>query len=116
MSGLGRLPVNSIPISFEQPRLPRSESSPATWPAPVVGGTAHMSSRDDRRRPICTVAEDTMDESRLWWPTARLKMDGGGLSVSHVPRTGPLDFGEYVVAGRRVADELALWLLLGNRE
>jgi hypothetical protein len=41
----------------------------------AIGG---ISAKLEKRRPICTVAEDAIDESRLWRPTL---MDGGGFSV-----------------------------------
>ncbi len=50
--------------------------------ATLVWASGGMSSTAERRMPICTVAEDTMEESRRWRMFMRLPIDGGGLSAA----------------------------------
>jgi hypothetical protein len=67
-----------------------------------------MSSTEEKRSPIWTVAEDTNDESLRWRMFARLAIDGGGLRA--------LLPGEYVVDGRSKKDAFEATVFLGNKE
>jgi hypothetical protein len=68
-----------------------------------------MSSTLDRRRPIWTVAEETMDESRLWRMVPGANIIGGGTRKSVMDsgcgRAGLImGDGVYVVGGRSGMD------------
>lgn len=76
----------------------------------AMGG---MSAKLENRRPIWTVAEDAMDESRLCRPI----LIGGGFRSSKLLNAVLLfSTGEYVVGGRIVIDAVLAMLFPGNKE